>query len=241
MDLIKLSPSKLNVFNECKRCFWTTERKIGARPRGAFPTLPGGMDRVLKNYGDNFRGGLPPELVGKLPANYVLFSDPDAKLEGWRNRYVGMSYEDKKAGFSLKGAIDDLLERTDSGAVAPFDYKTKGQLPKDDGSQYYRTQLDSYELFFQTLGMKTLGEAFLAYAYPSDIEVGQRILAKGVLVPFEVVVYKLETDPARAVRIATEAADCLRSDTMPEAAANCEYCKFVGTRDKKLAVAGSVS
>src|SRR3989344_8415650 len=62
--LFKLSPSSLNLFIDCPRCFWLQVVKKVKRPDGAFPSLPSGMDKVLKEHFDRFmeQGTLPPEL-----------------------------------------------------------------------------------------------------------------------------------------------------------------------------------
>jgi len=44
----KLSPSALNLMKECPRCFWLAQHKVWKRPSGIFPSLPSGMDRILK-------------------------------------------------------------------------------------------------------------------------------------------------------------------------------------------------
>ena len=49
---IVLSPSALNLFLECAKCFWLEKNRGIHRPAGAFPSLPGGMDAVLKKYFD---------------------------------------------------------------------------------------------------------------------------------------------------------------------------------------------
>ena len=41
------------------------------RPRGIFPSLPSGMDRVIKTYFDHYRGSLPPELVGEVEGKLI--------------------------------------------------------------------------------------------------------------------------------------------------------------------------
>jgi len=82
MKPIKLSPSKLNEFNACSRCFYDAYTLGIKKPRGIFPSLPGGLDRVLKVYFDKFRGTLPPELKGKLPG--ALMTDME-KMNKWRN------------------------------------------------------------------------------------------------------------------------------------------------------------
>ena len=60
----KPSPSSLNLMKDCSRCFWLAQHKVWKRPSGIFPSLPSGMDRILKIHFDKFRdkGQLPPEL-----------------------------------------------------------------------------------------------------------------------------------------------------------------------------------
>ncbi len=50
----KLSPSSLNLMQDCPRCFWLTQHKVWKRPAGIFPSLPSGMDRILKIHFDKF-------------------------------------------------------------------------------------------------------------------------------------------------------------------------------------------
>src|SRR3989338_6659737 len=57
---IMLSPSALNLFLECARCFWLEKVKKIKRPRGIFPSLPGGMDRIIKTYFDSYRSQVIP-------------------------------------------------------------------------------------------------------------------------------------------------------------------------------------
>ena len=113
MSTVKLSPSALNLFLDCPRCFWLDKLKGIKRPRGIFPSLPGGMDREIKGHFDCFRskGSLPPELGGEVFSQVRLFADQE-KLELWRSWRTGLVYQDKAAGTFLSGAIDDLLVKT---------------------------------------------------------------------------------------------------------------------------------
>ena len=52
---VYLSPSALNVFNDCPRCFWLDKNKRMKQPRGIFPSLPSGMDKVLKSRYDVYK------------------------------------------------------------------------------------------------------------------------------------------------------------------------------------------
>jgi len=60
----KFSPSSLSLLKDCPRCFWLHFNKGIKRPDTIFPSLPSGMDKILKAHFDSFRDRdeLPPEL-----------------------------------------------------------------------------------------------------------------------------------------------------------------------------------
>lgn len=66
-EVFKISPSGINLMEECPRCFWLEKHRVWKRPAGIFPSLPSGMDRILKNHFDKFmaRGIMPPEAQRK--------------------------------------------------------------------------------------------------------------------------------------------------------------------------------
>ena len=65
---IKISPSGISYLLECPRCLWLHMNEDRKRPRGAYPSLPDGMDNVFKKYFDEYRSRheLPPEIEGKV-------------------------------------------------------------------------------------------------------------------------------------------------------------------------------
>ena len=76
----KLSPSALNLMKDYPRCFWLAQHKVWKRPAGIFPSLPSGMDRILKVHFDKFRDKkqLPPELCeNKECVGMKLFTDKE--------------------------------------------------------------------------------------------------------------------------------------------------------------------
>jgi len=216
---ITLSPSALNLFNNCSRCFWLEKVKNIKRPRGIFPSLPGGMDRVIKNYFDTFRakGALPPELRIDAFKGISLYDD-QARLEEWRAWRTGLQYRDPENGVVLSGMLDDLL--VSDGFYIPFDYKTKGSpTNEEDATKYYQTQLDCYALMLEGNGLKTAGYGFLLYYSPKTVgENGQ--------VNFEIQPIKIGTDPERAKVLARQAIAIL-SGPAPKAAEDCEYCNWL--------------
>ena len=214
---IKLSPSTLNLFLECQKCFWLGQVKGVHRPRGIFPSLPGGMDNLIKKYFDSYRiqGTLPPEIAGKVDG--MLMADLNL-LNQWRSWRTGLVYRDPSSGAVLSGALDDLLVNPAKQVFMPFDYKTRGYALKEDSSSFYQNQLNCYSLMLEANGLKSAGFGYLCYYIPTNVsEDGQ--------VKFEVTVKKMSVsnDDARKV---FESAQELINGPMPKSHNACEYCSW---------------
>jgi len=223
--MIKLSPSSLNIFLECPRCFWLDKNKGIKRPRGIFPSLPGGMDLVIKDYFDKYRikDELPPEIKGKVEGK--LFNNL-ALLKKWRSwRTTNLLYEDKPSNALLSGALDDCL--VDGDYYIPLDYKTRGSALKWNPAKYYQNQLDCYCLMLESNGYRTNGIAYLLYYYP-------RIVEENGVVKFEVKPFKIETNIETAKRTVKNAVELLSKKDMPQPGPNCEYCNWLEKRNQPV-------
>jgi len=184
------------------------------RPRGIFPSLPGGMDGVIKTYFDKYRekGELPPELQGRIDAN--LLHD-HALLNKWRNWRTGLSYKDEALNVVLFGALDDCLEK--NGKYMPLDYKTRGSAPKDgDSEKYYGNQLDCYALLLEENGYPVGNYGYLVYYFPEHVEENGTVI-------FNVRPIQLKIDPNRARKTLKDAIKLL-SGPIPPHHSECEYC-----------------
>ncbi len=230
--MIQLSPSKLNLLKDCPRCFWWANKNKVPRMRGIFPSLPGGMDIILKKHFDmcRGRGKVPAEIMDRVEGK--LFPD-QAQLNRWRNWRTGLVYEDLTRGVRLIGALDDCL--IDGQYHIPLDYKTKGQKPKDDGSQYYQLQLDMYDLMLSSNGFKTNGKAYLVYVYPQEV-LGSTMVARPrdkATIQFGIEVFQLNTDGERAKTTLDVA---VRTINGPEPAPGmaCDYCNYVESRGRRF-------
>jgi len=208
-----LSPSTLGLFKECPRCFWVHIKHGHKRPTGPFPSLPSGLDLLIKEYFDKFRGSLPPELKGKVDG--VLFDDLKI-LEDWRDWRRGLKVVDTKAKVELVGALDDCLVSGDY--FLPLDYKTRGFDLKDDSTDYYKHQLDLYTLMLDRNGYKTKSEAYLLYYVP-------KTLKSGTLVEFEITPKKVKTSINDARKLIRDAMKVLESPIPPHHE-TCEFCRW---------------
>ena len=141
---------------------------------------------------------------------------------------------------SLILALDDLLTIWDSGTqlYAPLDWKTKGQEPKDDGAQYYQTQLDVYALALRECHFQPTGKGYLAYWWPTLFKPARLGEIETDAIEFNVQVYELEANADRAVKLIDRAVLILKAKNRPAAEASCEYCRY-GDRLTEMAIMAS--
>ncbi|MGC9310211.1 MAG: PD-(D/E)XK nuclease family protein [Candidatus Aenigmatarchaeota archaeon] len=212
----KFSPSSLSLLKECPRCFWLHFNRGIKRPSGIFPSLPSGMDRILKAHFDSFmeRGILPPELES-LNGKVKLFDNPKL-LSLWRNNFRGISWEDEE-GNIFRGAVDNILQKGEKLIV--LDYKTRGFPLKDDTAGHYQDQLDIYNFLLRKEGWKTEDYAYLLFYHPYSVTEKGEVLFHTDLVKMEVSVKNAGAIFRRAVSVLT--------GDMPKPAEGCPYCRWV--------------
>lgn len=214
----KLSPTSINLFLECPRCFWLQIVKKITRPQGIFPSLPSGMDKILKEHFDSYmqKGELPPEIAEHGIANgYRLFADKK-QLDIWRSNFKGIQYTDHTSGVVLRGAVDNLL--TKGKKLVILDYKTRGFPLKEDTHEHYQTQMDLYTYLLRQNGHATEDYAYLLFYHPD------RVLPTGEVI-FHTTLKKMTTDPKRGEKVFKDAIKCLEGDE-PASNGNCDYCKW---------------
>ncbi|MGC9309744.1 MAG: PD-(D/E)XK nuclease family protein [Candidatus Nanoarchaeia archaeon] len=219
--MYKLSPSKLNLMQECPRCFWLTLHKIWKRPTGIFPSLPSGMDRILKTHFDRFmnKQELPPELCENHSCKNLRLFDNKALLDIYRNNKKGLSCIDKK-GNILMGAVDNLMINNKNNKLIVLDYKTRGYPLKADTHKHYQLQLDVYNFLLRENGYKTEDFAFLLFYVPKHVTSTGEVI-------FDTLLKKMPVSASNGKKLWQKALKLLDAKC-PEQ--GCEWCQAV--RDK---------
>jgi hypothetical protein len=202
---------------ECQRCFWLTQHKIWKRPNGIFPSLPSGMDSIIKIHFDRFRERktLPPEINNDMLDNRTSLFDDKQLLEIWRNNFKGISWTDNE-GNILKGAVDDILIKEDKLIV--LDYKTKGFALKNNSASFYQNQLDIYNFILRKNGYKTEDYAFLLFYIPKEISKSGEIV-------FDTNLVKVNTNIKNAELLFLGALALLDCSCPKQ---TCEWCRSIG-------------
>jgi len=216
----KVSPSTINLMLECPRCFWLQIVKGIKRPPTPFPSLPNGMDKILKEHFDRFmlKGQLPPELTEEGDMNGCKLFDDQEKLAVWRSNFKGIQYLDEKSGILLRGAVDNILAKGKKLIV--LDYKTRGYPCKEDSHKYYITQMNLYNFLLRKNGYDTEDYTFLLFYYPNKVtETGEVI--------FDTKLIKIKTSVKDAEKVFKKAIRVLSLEEAPEASEECGFCKLM--------------
>ena len=211
----KLSPSSISLIEDCPRCFWLQVVKKTPRPSGIFPSLPSGVDKMLKEHFDRFRDNnkLPPEL--KELKDVKLFPDKDL-LKTWRNNLKGVEYYDKENDVLLHGAVDNLLSKENKLIV--IDYKTRGFALKEDTAHHYQDQLNIYNFLLRKNGYETEDYAYLLFYLPEQVMESGEFKFKSELIKMNINVEHAEMLFKRAIEIV--------KGEIPERGKDCVFCNW---------------
>lgn len=235
---IWLSPTTLNMVKDCHRCMWEHVLWKQKRPQGPFPSLPRGVDDVMKGYCDQHRGVLPPALkrlaqITPELGEFVLHHDQRwmNTLRDWKGGLVA-TIKLGTQSYRISGSVDDLLVRESDGALAVIDGKSKAKRPEPgEGEKYYGSQMDTYELLLTKAGFQTAGRAFLWYVTPVSFEDRDTSIPSANLV-FDQTIQVIDASADRAMaqvesvhKMLMDHPDRLKP---PASGASCEYCNWCG-------------
>ncbi|MDI6721156.1 MAG: hypothetical protein QMD85_02105 [Candidatus Aenigmarchaeota archaeon] len=209
--MIKLSPSSLNNFIACPKCFWLSHNKGIRPPDSIVASITNGLDRVIKEYMNRYRpkGIIPPFLEGKVPGRLI--------------EYLPAMTSCKIDDNIFNGRLDECLVLED-GLHAPLDHKSKGFEPRDNNvHETHQFQMDCYTLLLRENGHNVSNTGYLVYYYPSFGE-----LHNGI--PFKVHAVRVRTDPEKALKVFREAVKCLQNEE-PAPGRECGLCEYVRERN----------
>jgi len=210
MKKVFLSPSTLNLYRECPRCFYLHMKYEIKRPRGPMPSIAIGLDSVFKKYFDYYRsiGELPPDLRSEMSGHLI-------------DRLKPTYYYDISKGYCILGKLDDCLV-TDEGKYVPLDHKTRASAARDVHPAY-QLQMEVYCMLMDGNGLKAGDRAYLLYYFPLNVspEEGAGSIAFGMDIK------RVDVNVNHAEEVINKAIKCIESSALPDASGECEYCGWV--------------
>ncbi len=193
-----LSRSKVELFQDCPRCFYLDRRLGIARPAGFPFNLNSAVDALLKAEFDRYRSeGAPHPLITGAGINAVPHAHP--QLGDWRNNFRGVRTVHGPSNFELFGAIDDLWRDLATGELIVVDYKATSKTAEvtldADWQMSYKRQMEFYQWLLRRQGLAVARRGWFVYCN------GRRDLpAFGARLEFTIKLLPYDGDDGCAVR-----------------------------------------
>lgn len=161
----KVSRSKIELFSQCKRCFWLDARLKIKRPNGPPFQINKAIDELLKKEFDEYR---LQKTAHPIMIEYNIDALPFAntELDKWRENFVGIQALHKPTNLLVFGAVDDIWV-SPSGDLIVVDYKAtakKTEVSLDSDWQIcYKRQLEVYQWLLRQNGFKVSNTGYFVY------------------------------------------------------------------------------
>lgn len=219
----KLSRSKIDLFLECRRCFYFDRRLGVARPPGYPFNLNSAVDTLLKKEFDIHRanGNAHP-----LMRTYKIDAVPmkNDNIEKWRNNLQGVAHVHEPTNFRVFGAIDDVWVNP-SGELHIVDYKATSKnanitldAPWQDS---YKRQMEVYQWLFRKNSFTVSDIGYFVYANAlRDRKAFDAVLE------FDVQVISYTGSDSWIEKTLADALSCLNLSLPPKASEECDFCSY---------------
>jgi hypothetical protein len=164
--LFPLSRSKVELFQQCKRCFYLDRRLGISRPPGFPFSLNSAVDALLKKEFDVHRENATAHpLMIAAGIDAVPFRHPE--LEIWRSNFKGIRIPHSASGFELFGAVDDIWHENGTDRLIVVDYKATAkdtEVSLDaEWQNGYKRQVEFYQWLLRQRGFEVSPTAWFVY------------------------------------------------------------------------------
>ncbi len=222
----RLSRSKIDLYVECKRCFYIDNKLGVARPPGFPFNLNSAVDHLLKKEFDIHRKGKSAHpLMTHYGVEAIPFDHPDIDI--WRENFQGLAVPHKPTGFTVSGAIDDLWVNS-NGELIVVDYKSTSKdeaitALDQDWQDGYKRQMEIYQWILRKMGFTVSSIGYFVYANGQK----DRKAFDGKL-EFDITLIAYEGNDGWVDDTLLQIKKSLDEDTAPMLGEDCDYCRYRG-------------
>lgn len=223
-ERFRLSRSKIDLFLDCPRCFYVDNKLGVARPPGYPFSLNSAVDTLLKKEFDVHRlEKTAHPLMEQYGVDAVPFEHPEMDI--WRENFKGVECKHAPTGFTVSGAVDDVWVNPE-GELIVVDYKATSKNGKievldQDWHAGYKRQMEIYQWLLRQKGFTVSNTGYFVYANASKEEEA----FDGKLI-FEVTLVPYEGSDEWVDDALRRAKECLESNEIPAADADCDFCRY---------------
>ncbi len=220
----RISRTKIDLFHECPRCFYLSERLGIGRPSTPPFSLNAAVDELMKREFDVHRAKQTPHpLMTAYGVDAVPFQHKD--LDRWRDALRhGVQVHDPATNLILRGGIDDVWI-SPLGELHVVDYKATSKRSEVNldavWQDSYKRQVEVYQWLFRKNGFRVSDVAYFVYVNGR----ADREAFDGRL-EFDLKILPYTGSDAWIEPIVTRLHACLIGERIPAPASSCDYCAY---------------
>ncbi len=224
LESFPLNRTNIDLFKDCKRCFYISLVKGIRRPHGPPLAINNAVNQLFKKEFDIYRKDkkIHPE-IRKLGKNIIPIFHPD--LESWRNGYNGIRFLHKKSNFELIANINDLWFDLDSREYVVADYKSSAKKDKITHEVIWEGYWRQLSFFKYLLEKKNLNVSHFGYLVFANARKELDSLDGKLL--FNTSIFSKKLDLNWIEDLISEIFYTLQEDYAPTPQSNCKYCKYL--------------
>lgn len=220
----RLSRSKIDLFIKCPKCFYL-DRKLGIGQPPSYPfSLNSAVDALLKKEFDIHRvRGTAHPLMKAYGIDAVPFVHE--KMDEWRDSLRrGVTVPISGTNVVVTGGVDDVWVKPD-GELIIVDYKATSKSADvtldADWQVGYKRQMEFYQWLFRMNGYKVSDTGYFVYCNgDADKEAFDGKLE------FDIKLLPYTGNDSWVAPTIQQAIECLKSDRLPDAGKECDYCLY---------------
>lgn len=227
-----MSRTKIELFTQCKRCFYLDTCRGVGRPKGPPFALNSAVDTLMKKEFDIHRARQSSHPLMKA---YGIDAVPLAheRLEEWRDSLRrGVSFLHKPTNLFVRGGIDDVWVNP-LGELIIVDYKAtskEGVITLDDEWKIqYKRQMEIYQWLFRQNGFKVSDTGYFIYV---NGKTDRKAFDGRLEFDVAVIPYKGKTDWIEGTLVEMKA--CLMGGKIPVGSPDCEICSYVVLLEEEM-------
>ena len=231
LDPFPISRTKIDLFFECKRCFYL-DLKFGIkRPHGTPLVINNRIIEQIKKEFDFFRekNMVHPEILN-LKRNLIPIKHN--KLIEWKNSFKGIRFTEKKTNLQFYGTIDDLWLDTENNKKICVIYKSTSKKEALDITNVwpgYWKQLSFYSYLLKKNNVDISSNGLILY-----INASNELDSQNSELKFDFYLFEKILDFSWIEKTIYEIYELLNNENIPDCNEKCKFCNYFKNIKNKL-------
>ena len=224
LDFFEIKKSKLELFIECKKCFYLNLVKGIKRPYGPPLAINNILGKLIRKEIDIYR---EREICHPLmkSINKHIIPAKHKFLNNWQNSFSGLYYKDSMTRLLVRTSLNDLWYNIKTNEYVTVDYKFTAKNEELNSSHIYPgywRQLSLIKFLLEKIGIKISDEGYIMY---SNVDQKKEIFNSTLT--FKSVIFSHILDKVNLKHSLSQIFQILQNNIIPEQSKKCKYCNFV--------------